>query len=229
MRKPALYYFWSSTHSQRIRMALSAKKVVYDENALSFWEDEVFFELGVARQVPILKMPNGELYTDANNILWSIDQLFPDTIKLVNARIDAAAWQALLEWRKKVDAVLSRLLAPALLNFIDIAESDESTKSYKKSIRVKYRMSTEELANDRYAAFDQFSKLTNIRALGHHLSEKKFYMEQLSIADILIAADLYPLQCLDGVSLPIDILYYLARVEKACGIDMQEGFKTRLM
>ena len=224
----SLYHFWSDTNSQRLRLALGYKNIDYDDHPLSYWDDETFFDLGVSRSVPVLKMPDGHLLTDINDMLWNIDKIFPEGEALVEGVIDESAWNALLEWRANVDAVLTRMTAPALLNYVDIASDEESVNAYKREVQQTYNMSAEALANDRYAAYDQLAKMTNIKALGQHLSKNKFYMSKPSIADVLIAADLYPLQCLDGVSLPIDILYYLARVEKECGVDLQQGFKTKL-
>lgn len=225
---PVLYHFWSDTKSQRLRLALGYKKIDYDDRPLSFWDDETFFELGLARTVPVLKMPDNRLVTDVDDLLWHIDEYFSEGSPLVQGIIDKAAWQALLDWRANVDAVLTRMMAPALLNYTDVAEDEQSVKAFKRQIQEKYGMSAEALANDRYAAYEQFARMTNIKQLGRHLSENKFYMGKPCIADMLIAADLYPLQCLDGVSLPIDILYYLARVEKECNVDLQQGFKVRL-
>ena len=226
--KPTLYHFWSDTNSQRLRLALGYKKVDYIDTPLSYWDDETFFELGVSRSVPILRMSNVDLKTNVNDILWNIDEFFPTNNALVNNIIDKAAWAALLAWRENIEAILTRMLAPALLNYIDISSDEESVIAYKRQVQKKYNMSAEALANDRYAAYDQLAQMTNIKALGQHLSQNKFYMGKPSIADVLITADLYPLQCLDGVSLPIDILYYLSRVEKVCGVDLQQGFKNKL-
>ncbi len=224
---PVLYHFWSDTGSQRVRLALGYKKVSYIDTPLSYLEDEAFFDLGVSRSVPILKMPDTQLKTNVDEILWNIDTLFPTENTLVKGIIDEQAWQALRDWRSKIDAILTRMLAPALLNYVDIAADEESVAAYKRQVLKQYKMSAEALANDRYAAYDQLAQMTNMKALGSHLSQNQFYMGKLSIADVLITADFYPLQCLDGVNLPIDILYYLARVEKACNIDLQQGFKSR--
>jgi glutaredoxin 2 len=48
-------------------------------------------------------------------------------------------------------------------------------------------------------------------------------MGEPSIADALLAADLYPLQILDGISLPIDLMYYLRRVEETCATSLDAG------
>jgi len=226
--KPVLYHCWSDTNSQRLRLALSYKQISYTDKPISRWDDEIFFELGVSLVFPILQMPDKSLLLNVNEILWEIDGIFPSDRMLVRNVIDEAAWNSLLEWREKVDAILTRLTAPALLNYIDIAESDDRVAAYKRHVQNAYNMSAEALANDRYAAYTQFAQLTNIVALGKHLTAKQFYMGAPSIADAVLTADLYPLQCLDGVSLPIDILYYLSRVEKEFDLDLQQGFKTKL-
>lgn len=195
---------------------------------LLFWDDETFFELGLSRQTPILCGLGDQPLTNSEDILWQIDEYFPELPNLVNGVINKDAWQALLDWRRSVDSILSRLLAPALLSYKDIAEDENSVAQYKQSVSKKYGMSAEALANDRYASYEQFAKLTRFVELAKHLSKNRFYMEQLSIADMVITADLYSLQCLDGVSLPIDFLYYLKRVEEACNINLQEGLIINL-
>ena len=147
---------------------------------------------------------------------------------MVNNIIDQIAWEAVLEWREKIDALLNRLMAPALLNYKEISDYSQNVEAYKRQVQQQYNMSVEALASDRYVAYEQFAQISHIHALGKHLSKNRFYMGQMSIADVLITADLYPLQCLDGVSLPIDILYYLARMEKICGVDLQQGFRVKL-
>ena len=226
--KAKLYHFWSDTASQRIRMALAYKQVNYEDKPLSYWDDETFFELGIARQVPVLVGVAEQSLTNSEEILWQIDELFPDTPPLIKGLVDEADWQALLQWRHSVDAVLSRLLAPALLSYRDISEDQGAVEQFKQSVKQKYGLSAEALANDRYASYEQFSTITRLPELARHLAQNRFYLSQISAADILITADLYPLQCLDGVSLPIDFLYYMQRVADTCNIDMQEGLTARI-
>ena len=228
MREPVLYHFYSDTQSQRLRLALGYKKINYRDRPVAWDDDEVFFELGLARKVPVLVLESGKLQTDSCEILDKIDELFPQPPFLVNNIIDQAAWKAVLSWREKIEALLSRLLAPALLNYAEIADHPHNVEAYKRQIQQQFNMSAEALTSDRYAAYEQFAQISHIHALGKHLSKNRFYMGQMSIADVLITADLYPLQCLDGVSLPIDILYYLARVEKMCEVDLQQGFRVKL-
>lgn len=204
-------------------MALKCKSVEFLDFPLAYHDDETFFELGLARKVPVLQLADGNLLTDADEILLRIDELFPNEPYLFDGVIDEPAWQALLQWRQKVDVVLTRLLTPALLAYEDISENQQTIDDFKSVADSKFKMSTEELANDRYAAYDQLSRMTNLPQLAKHLSKSRFYMGQLSIADIVLTADLFALQLLDGISLPIDLLYYFSRVEEACQVDLKEG------
>lgn len=221
----ALYHFLHDAHSQRVRLALQYKGVAFEDHALAYDDDETFFELGLARQVPIL-MIDDQQHTDSVDILWRIDELFPDTPPLKNQLIDEDAWQALLEWRAKVDQVFARLYAPVAPAYHGIGDNAEALQAYKAEVQAKYGMSIEELANDRYDGYKQLSSLSHLNALSKHLSQTRFYMGQMSIADILLLADIYPVQVLDGISLPIDMMYYLKRVEDACGIAMNDALLT---
>ena len=219
----ALYHFWSSPQAQRVRLALNYKQVDYEDHPLAYDDDETFFELGIARTVPALKLDDGTILTDSVNILWRIDELFPDTPPLVEGRIDADAWQALLAWRERVDHVIERLYAPMRPGYHGIGDDAEALAAYKGEVQQRYQMSVEELANDRYDGYGQLDRMTQLKPLSRHLAQKRFYMGEISIADMLLCADLYPVQVLDGISLPIDLMYYLSRVGEACHVSLEEG------
>lgn len=219
----ALYHFWSDAPSQRVRLALGYKRIDYRDVPLAYDDDETFFDLGIARQVPVLVHDSGELLCDSLHILEHIDELFPRTPHLSVGRIDGAAWQALVEWRGRVDAVLERLYAAARPAFRDIGVDGATLAAYRTQIRHRLGLSLEELANDRYAGYAQLDTLTDLKGLSRHLGERRFYMGDISIADMLLSADLFPLQLLDGITLPIDLMYYLDRVERACHTSLRKG------
>jgi glutathione S-transferase len=219
----ALYHFWSWPEAQRVRLALGYKGVDFEDRPLAYDDDETFFELGVARSVPVLRLDDGNLLTDSLQILRNIDTLFPDGPPLVAGRIDEPAWQALIDWRAGVAHVLERLHAPGRPAFADIGRDAAALAAYKAEVQNRFGMSLEALANDRYDGFNQFSRMSRLDELAHHLAKRRFYMGEPSIADLLLAADLFPLQVLDGLSLPIDMMYYLQRVGECCGIDLEEG------
>ncbi len=219
----ALYYFYSSPESARVRLALNYKQVRYEARPLAFDDDETFFELGIARQAPVLQLDDGSLLTDSLAILERLDAWFPDTLPIFEGIIDEGAWAALLAWRKSVDTILQRLQAPALPGYADIGGSEDSLAAYKSLVQSRFGMTVEELSNDRYAAFAQLDGLTNLKALATHLAQNRYYLGVPSAADMLIAADLFPLQILDGVTMPIDLMYYLQRVEETCRTNLREG------
>lgn len=218
-----LFHFWSSPSSQRIRLALNYKGISFENRPLNYDEDDLFFELGIARQVPILQCDNGELLTDSVTILENIDRLFPDTPPLQGNQIHHQAWKGVLDWRNRVDPVLERLYAPIRPAYRDIGDNEMCLSAYKQEIQYRYGMSIEELANDRYDGFYQFQKLSRLNELARHLTKDRYYMGTISIADILLTADLAPLQLLDGISLPIDMMYYLQRIAEKCQTDLEKG------
>lgn len=220
---PTLYHFWSSPDSQRVRLALDYKGIDYADRALEYTDDETFFELGVARQVPILQLDDGRLLTDSEEILISIDALFPQTPALVDGRLDPAAWDALLDWRRRVHHVLERLYAPIRPAYRDIGQEPEILAAYKSEVEARFGMSLEALANDRYDGYAQLRQLSRLDDLARHLAQRRFYMGQISSADLLLAADLYPIQVHDGLSLPIDLMYYLQRVADTCNSPLSAG------
>jgi glutaredoxin 2 len=121
--------------------------------------------------------------------------------------------------------VLERLWAAAKSAYRDIAAA---LPAYKEEVRQRFGLTLEALASDRYAGFGQLSHLMRLRDLAKYLAERGFYVGQISIADLVIAADLFPLQLLDGVRLPIDLLYYFERVEDTCRTGLGEGLVSTL-
>lgn len=220
---PTLYHFWSSPVAQRLRLALGYKGVAYDDRPLDYFDDETFFELGTERTVPVLRMSDGTLLTDAMDVLWRIDALFPGTPALVEGCIDAAAWQALLDWRQRVAPILERLYAPALPAYREIGADEAALAAHKTAVKRRFGLSLEELANDRYAGYAQLERETRLKDLARHLAQNRFYMGRMSVADLILTADLFPLQLLDGIALPIDLMYYFPRVIEACGTRLDDG------
>lgn len=223
----ALFHFAHDPRAQRLRLAFGAKGVPLELRPVGWFDDETFFELGIARQSPVLQTPDGTLHTDSLALLEDIDRMLSGGPALRDGVIDDPAWMALREWRAKVDAVLERLYAPLAPGFRGIGDDAEALADYKAGVRHRFGMTLEELANDRYDGFAQFSRLSRLPELARHLARERFYIGHLSIADCLLAADLYPLQMHDGINLPVDMLYYLRRVEQACKVELNRDWLAK--
>ncbi|OOC11099.1 glutathione S-transferase N-terminal domain-containing protein [Thioalkalivibrio halophilus] len=215
-----LYHFAHDPKADRIRLACGYKGAALETRAVDWFDDETFFELGIARQSPVLATDDGGLHTDTTAALRAIDELFPSGEPLSAGIIADDAWQALLDWRARVDVVLERLYAPLAPGYHGIGEDADALADFKANVQHRFGMSVEELANDRYDGYQQLARLSRLPELARHLAANGFYLGHPSIADCVIAADLYPLQMHDGINLPVDMMYYLRRVE--------ETFNTRL-
>ncbi|MHB1949986.1 MAG: glutathione S-transferase N-terminal domain-containing protein [Acidiferrobacteraceae bacterium] len=220
-----LYFFWSAPESARVRLALSCKQIPYTAHALRQDDDETFFSLGVARAPFVLKTGDGALFTDSITVLERVDRLFPG-VALRDGVIAPDVWEGLLDWRRRANAILERLYAAVVPGYADIGADPLTLAAYKREVKRRFGIIFEDLVNDRYAGFMQLERLGSLQALARHVSEHRFYAGQLSIADVLLAADLFPLQLLDGVGLPVDLMYYIERVGQACGCNLGEGLMT---
>lgn len=219
-----VYHFRWVPEAQRLRLALAGKGVEWEDHPLDYQDDATFFELGVARRVPVLRIgtDSGPL-TDVNEILWRIDELFPDTPPLVTGRLAEEAWRALLDWRSRADALLQRLYAPLAPAWQGLGDDPDALAAYRSEVEGRFGVSLEALANDRYAGYTQFARMSRLPELAAMLARERFYAGRPSIADAVLGADLFPLQLLDGVALPIDLLYYLERVTESFGLDLRRG------
>jgi glutathione S-transferase len=209
--------------AQRIRLALAYKKVAHECVALSRQDDAVFFELGVAHSEVVLCLDSGMVATDPLSILEQLDQWVGGEPILAGV-LDSAVWQALLDWRQSVDAILARLCAPVLPAFQDVAENEDVHGAYKAEVERRFGMGVEALSNDRYDGFQQLSRMSRLPELARHLAKNRFYHGgRLSAADLVLACDLFPLQLLDGVSVPLELMYYIQRIEGLCGASLRDG------
>ncbi|MDA8361549.1 MAG: glutathione S-transferase N-terminal domain-containing protein [Gammaproteobacteria bacterium] len=216
-----LIHFWFCPASDRARLALAYKGIAHELIVPDYDEDELFFELGIARTAPVVLWPDGGLETDSITLFAELDRRHAQPSLL--GPLSATQWQAVLDWRTRATQVLDRLHAPVKAAYRGIGDDDGHLAAYKASVAARWGMSVEELANDRYGAFAELDQLTHLRELGGFLRVHRFYAGTLSAADILMTADLFPLQLLDGVTLPIDLMYYFERVQEACGVDLRAG------
>ena len=209
--------------AQRVRLALAYKAVSHDCVALAQDDDVTFFELGIAHAPLVLQLEDGSLHTDSLTILKNLDSWVGGT-PLFEGILDEPAWQALISWRMSVDNVLQRLYAPVLPAFQDISANELTLAAYKETVQQHCGMSVEAMSNDRYDGYRQLSALSRLPELAKHLGKNKFYSGgRFSAADLIIACDLFPLQLLDGVTVPMNLMYYIQRVEHTCGASLRDG------
>lgn len=226
MQAPRLYALPHRPEALRVALALGAKNQPCEIITVDWFDDETFFALGIAREPCALAL-DSEVLTDSVRILAEMDERFSQPPALRQWVIDDPAWQALIDWRKRVDAVLERLYAPLGPGFRGLGDNPEALAEFQAGISRRFGLTLEELANDRYDGFGQFSRLSRLTELAQHLARERFYMGHFSIADCLLAADLYPLQMHDGINLPIDLMYYLARVEEHCSLELNRDWLSR--
>lgn len=221
--KIRLYHRWSSMAAQQVRLALSYKGIDFDSIPLPQNDDEIWYELGIARNDVALQIPQHPIYTDAVSILSNMDDWLGG-IPIFNDLVSQAAWQALINWHDRIAPLRERLYAPVLPAFTDIGLITKDREAYKARVLHRYGMSVEALSNYRYDGFDHLAAQSNLNQLSQHLARNRFYISNtLSVCDIIIACDLFPLQLLDGVTMPIDLLYYIQRVEKVCHASLRSG------
>ncbi len=215
------YHFWFEPVSERVRLALGAKGIAHERVIPDYDDDETFFDLGVARQAPVWRWADGRVETDSLAIVRALDSDQPDPPLF--APLQDGQWQALQAWRLSAADLLERLYAPVRPAYRGLGDHPSHLASYKASVAARLGASMEELANDRYGAYAQLDALTRFKDLGVFLAQHRFYAGAFSAADVLLTADLFPLQLQDGITLPIDIMYYFERVQDVCGVDLRDG------
>lgn len=226
-----LLYFAHDTQAAMLRLAYGLKRAMLDAQPVGWLDDAVFFDLGVARRSPLLVVDGRPLDERPEHapLAWlrAIDVHLPDGPAL-STPLDDGAWDAVLAWRSGLRHLHARLIAPVAPAMRGIGDDPDAVQAYKRDVEHRFGQTLEELANDRYGAWQQFMARGHLRPLARHLAAERFYFGgRPSIADCVIAADLHPLQLHDGVHLPIDLLYYLRRVEDAAGVRLADDWLAR--
>lgn len=224
----ALYHAWSSMDAQSVRLALRYKGVAHEAIPLDDEHDSLFFELGVAIAPLLLRLDDERVCTDSTVALERLDAWVGGP-PLFEGLVKPHAWNLLQAWLERSGPLLARLSAAALPAFADVGASAERLARAAAEVERRFGMSIEALASDRYEGYRQLERVADLRGLADHLARHRYFTaDTLTAADLILACRLFPLQLLDGVTLPIDLLYYIDRVEKACGASPREGllFKT---
>ncbi|MFZ5558294.1 MAG: glutathione S-transferase [Pseudomonadota bacterium] len=217
-----LHHAWSSMPAQSVRLALAFKGVAHRAEPIGADGDALFFDLGIAVSPLVLRVDGG-VHTDAEEILVNLDR-WTGGRPVFDGRVPLETWNVLQAWRARNAALLARLTAPVLPAFVDIGGEEGSLAAYKAEVQRRYGASVEALSNDRYEAYRQLERTGDLKGLARRLARERYFVAaEPTAADCVLACDLFPLQLLDGVTLPIDLMYYIQRVETACRASPREG------
>ncbi len=141
----------------------------------------------------------------------------------------ADAWQAVLDWLAAIAPLLARLEAPVGYAWRGLGDDPAARAAHARAFQARFGLSLEALANDRYHGYAQLAARGRLVPLGRHLAQHGFYLgARPCLADCVIAAALFPLQLLDGIALPIHLLYYLRRVQETAGVDLAADLSVPL-
>ncbi|TXF13312.1 glutathione S-transferase [Pelomicrobium methylotrophicum] len=224
---PVIYHAWSSMPAQSVRLALRYKGVPHKAVPLADDHDALFFELGLAIGPLLLTLDDQRVCTDAKAALEGLDGWLGGR-PIFDGLVKPEAWDALHAWLGRSAPLLARLTAAVLPAFADVGASAETLARVKAEVEQRFGMSIEALSNDRYEGYRQLERVADLRGLAAQLARSRYFTAgTLTAADLVLACQLFPLQLLDGVTLPIDLLYYIDRVEKACGASPREGLLSR--
>lgn len=219
-----LYHHWSSPDCARLRLALGAKGLTYDSRPLAYTDFGTPLDLGFDRKLPIVEWPGGSRGNDSLALLLELERRYPAPA-LLEGVVAAAEWQAFLDWRARLEPLLARLIAPVRPGFAEIGDDPDALALYKEECVQRFGMIPEALSNDRYDGFLQLERLGCLRELARQLAKTRFYAGRLSLIDVILTADFNLLRLLDGVTVPLDLMYYFQRVAEACGADLDAGLQ----
>jgi len=219
---PTLYHYPFCPPAQRVRLALGAKGVEADLVALPYTDLETPIELAGRKQLPIYVTDAGEVLQDSEAILEHLEAVAPEPPLLAGA-IAPADYQALKEWVAQFDSLMDRLRAPVQLGYAGLGDDPDAAAYFRRQVESRHGAQLEELVNARYADYKDFEARAGLRRFARALVKSRFFSGQLSAADLHLTTEWGPLRWVDGVSPPLDLLYYFERVEEACGVKLASG------
>lgn len=217
-----LYHYPFCPPAQRVRLALGAKDREVEQVALPYTDLETPVELAGRKQVPIYVTDDGEVLLESESILRRIESeaLEPP---LYEGAVDPEDYEALKAWMGELADVVDRLRAPTQLGYAGLGDDADAAEYFRRQVEARTGTQIEELVNARYADYRDFEARAGLKRFANVLAKSRFFSGQLSVADLYIVSEWGFLRWVDGVSPPLDLLYYFERVEDACGVKLASG------
>ena len=217
-----VYHYPFCPPAQRVRLALGAKGRKDEQVALAYTDLETPIELAGRKQVPIYVTDEGQALLESETILRRIEAESPEP-PLFEGAIEGADYEALKAWMAEFDQVVDRLRGPTQLGYAGLGDDAEAADYFRRQVETRTGAQLEELVNARYADYLDFEAGAGLKRFANVLAKSRFFSGQLSVADLYIVSEWGFLRWVDGVSPPLDLLYYFERVEDACGIKLASG------
>jgi glutaredoxin 2 len=217
-----LYHYPFCPPAQRVRLALGAKGHPAEVVALPYTDLETPIELAGRKQLPIFVTDDGEALLESDTILRRIEAEVPEP-PLFDGAIDGDDYQALKAWMADFDPLVDRLRGPTQLGYAGLGDDEQAAEYFRRQLETRTGIQIEELVNARYADYLDFEAGAELKRFANVLAKSRFFSGRLSVADLYIVSEWGFLRWVDGISPPLDLLYYFARVEEACGVKLASG------
>ncbi|MFA9459704.1 glutathione S-transferase N-terminal domain-containing protein [Thiohalorhabdus methylotrophus] len=219
---PTLYHYPFCPPAQRVRLALGAKGVEAEQIALPYTDLETPIELAGKKQLPVYVSDSGEALLESETILRRLEEERPEP-PLFEDAVGPADYEALKRWMGELEVLVDRLRGPTQLGYSGLGDDEEAAEYFRRQVEHRHGARLEELVNARYADYRQFEAAAELRRFANVLAKSRFFSGRLSVADLHIVSEWGFLRWVDGVSPPLDLLYYFERVEDACGVKLASG------
>lgn len=217
-----LYHYPFCPPAQRVRLALGAKGREDEQVALPYTDLETPIELAGRKQVPIYVTDDGEALLESETILRRIEAESPEP-PLFEGAIEVADYEALKAWMAELEPLVDRLRGPTQLGYAGLGDDPDAAEYFRRQVETRTGAQLEELVNARYADYLDFEARAGLKRFANVLAKSRFFSGRLSVADLYIVSEWGFLRWVDGVSPPLDLLYYFERVEDACGVKLASG------
>lgn len=217
-----LYHYPFCPPAQRVRLALGAKGHPAELVALPYTDLATPVELAGKKQVPIYVTDDGEALLESEAILRRIEVEAPEP-PLFEGAIDPADYEALKAWMAEFEGLVDRLRGPTQLGYTGLGDDADAAEYFRRQLETRTGVQIEELVNARYADYLDFEAGAELKRFANVLAKSRFFSGRLSVADLHIVSEWGFLRWVDGIHPPLDLLYYFARVEEACGVRLASG------
>lgn len=216
-----LYHYPHCPFCQRVRLLLGYKNIPYESVELSYADSETPEKLIGQKMLPIMEFDDGKIMGESLDIMREIEYRFPHPIAFVGPV------EGKFQWASMVAVGIPRYFDLLLPYFPDHYEEfekfPEGKKYFCESKEKKRGKSFADLKAESHTLFEKNIR-PHLQEIIDTVEDEYFIMgPTFSVADCVLAADLSGLRIVDEIECPEEIVKYVERVEKMCGVRLLEG------
>ena len=205
------YHYPHCPFCQRVRLLLKLLNFEYEDIVVSYADVKTPTDLIGSKMLPIVVFDDGAVMPESLDLMHQINQG-----KIPEGPLDFAS-SFVFQIPRYFDLILPWFVG----NYQEFQDFPEGATYFQESKESRRGMSFGELKAEAVDIYEENAEAKLIE-LVRNLKGDFLEGDQITLADLVLAADLNGLRLVEGITLPIGLLEYMRRVEEACGDQLLE-------